>query len=163
MRALWSIPSYGTTISVAGNSRDAITAVALGSTRVVDKATYVLGMGYEARKNALTCKARYSLDNLSGEMSYDSISGEVVLKGTQKYNSRNSFSPAIALKSKRVAYEWLRKWPGGFLNAALRPSDRELQVDWKDRSVTGDWTTKMIFPLDNVAASKVSFSHDWEC
>jgi hypothetical protein len=163
VRALWSIPDYGTTISMAANSREAVTAVALGTTRVVDKATYVLGMGYEVRKRAVSAKARYSADDLSGEASYDSATGEVLLKGTQKLNSRNSFSPSIALKSKSMAYEWTRKWPGGFLNTVIRPSDKQITLNWRDRSVTGDWTTKLLLPMDNLADAKVSFSHAWEC
>lgn len=160
---MWSIPEYGTTLTVAGNTRELLTAVAVGSTRVVDKATYVIGMGYEARNRALSCKARYSVDDLSGEVSYNSATGDVLLKGTQKLNSRNSFSPSIALKTKKMAYEWTRKWPGGFLNTVLSPSDKQLLLNWRDRSVTGDWTTKLLLPIDNLANSKVSFSHDWEC
>ena len=163
MRARWNLPEYGTTVTAAANSRDSLTAVAVGTTRVVDKATYVLGLGFDARRRALSCKARYSADDVSGEVGYDSTTGDVVLKGTQKFNSRNSFSPSISLKSKRMSYEWTRKWHGGFLNAVLRPTEKQVVVNWKDRSVTGDWTTRLALPVDNMDNAKISFSHDWEC
>lgn len=156
------LPEQGATITAAGNSRDALTAVALGSTRVIGKATYVLGMGYDTRKSALSCKVRYSADDLSGEAGYDSATGDVVLKGTQKLNSRNSFSPSISLKSKRMSYEWMRKWHGGFLNTVFRPSEKLLLLNWKDRSVTGDWTTRLLLPIDDMSSAKISFSHDWD-
>lgn len=162
VRARWSLPEYGSTITAAGSSRDAVTAVAVGTTRVVDKATYVLGVGYDSRRRSLSCKARYGADDLSVEAGYESTTGEVVLKGTQKLNSRNSFSPSIALKSKKMSYEWMRKWHGGFINTIFRPAEREILLHWRDRSVTGDWTTKLTLPVDDVTNAKISFSHEWE-
>ena len=149
-------------MSAVANSRDKLTSLAAATTQVVNKATYALGMGYDVNSNSVSCKARYSADDLSGEISYDTATADIVIKGTQKLNSRNSFSPSIALISKKMTYEWTRKWNGGLLSAVLKPTEKLLFLNWVDRSVTGDWSTKLALPIGNIANSKISFSHDWE-
>jgi hypothetical protein len=115
---------------------------------------------YDVGRGIASVRSLYSVDSSTLEASVDSHNKDISLKYGCAVDRKNTVSSVLSLKSRRVSYEWIHKWVGGCIRSAFHPSE-SVSVEWKDHGSTGAWTTKATVPLDNLANTKVSFSHDW--
>ena len=162
-RSKWLSSKLGVSAFANGDTKRQLTDVGasadfrLGTGRMSTSATY------EVHSNCICGRTRYSMDGspLTLEAALNSVDKDLVLKVLHGIDKNNFISPTLSLKSRRMSYEWLRKWNGGSVSSTYHPGD-SLSVEWKDAGATGSWTTRAHIPLDNMADTKVSFGHEWD-
>lgn len=161
MKTRWFSGKFGTTITANANNKEKITDLSLESSGIISGNKWWFGSAYDVLKKVGTFSTSYKVDALTSEATYNTADGEIVLKGSQQINDRNSFSSSVALKSRKMTYDWTRKWQGGSLSSTFLPSDKKLNLVWRDDGATGTWTTQATLPLDDMSNTKISFSHNW--
>lgn len=111
-------------------------------------------------KKKLKLVAKASTDDIGAAVEYDTKVKDPVLTVSKSLDNNNVISPSISMKSGAMSYKWNRKFTGGSLEAKFNPGDN-LALEWTDKGSNGEWVTKADIPVDNQAATKISFSRKW--
>jgi len=158
--AKWRNKKDDLEISANGDTKDRLREIGIQTKRVIEGKNVELNGQYNLLDKKLGGSAKVNVDDTSVEVSYDNVDKDPRVKVDHKFDSKNTISPAINLKSREMSYGWTRKWEGGSVEAVYHPGDR-VDVNWKDEGSNGVWNTKAEIPVDDVKSSKVTFSRDW--
>jgi len=143
------------------NSEDRVTEIGLSTSQDVEGKKVLLSADYNLQKKKLAGSAKVTIDDTTAEVKYDNVDKDAVLKVSHKVDAKNTVEPSISLKSGHMTYGWTRAWNGGSVETVYNPGET-VDVTWKDNGANGVWNTKASIPVDDHAATTVSFSRDWK-
>lgn len=120
----------------------------------------LLTANYNRLKKKLGGSAKVAVDDTTVKFEYNNVDKDALLSVSQKLDSSNTVKPTISLTTGDMCYGWTRSWTGGSVESTFRPGDR-VDVEWKDNGANGVWTTRAEIPVNDHAATKISFSRDF--
>jgi len=158
--AKWVSDKLGVTFGATGNTKDRVTEVSASSTQKLNGNQVTVEGRFNRLENKLDVSTKAAVDDITAQIDYDSKDRNPVLSVSYKVDAKNVITPAVSLKDGDMSYRWNRKINGGEVDAKFHPGDN-VEVEWKDNGSNGVWSTKANIPVNNHAATKVSFSREW--
>jgi len=156
----WSSTKHGFELSAEGNTDDHLTMIGAETTQNWNGNRLTFGAAYDLLSKKLSGSGKINVDDTDVTLRYDNAERDPVLQVHHKLDDKNTVSPSISLKSGEMTYGLTRKLNGGHLDIDFHPGDKVL-LEWTDNGANGVWSTKADIPVGNTAATKVSFSRDW--
>jgi len=156
----WVSDKLGLTLKAAGNTRDHLTKVFASTTQTLQGTKVTVGGEYDRLANKIDVTTTAALDDLTAEIKYDTKDKDPVLSVAYNVDSNNVITPSVSLKDGEVSYRWKRALTGGSIDTKFNPGNN-VEVEWTDNGSNGVWKTKADIPVNDHAATKISFSREW--
>jgi len=157
----WRSDKLGLEVSAIANTKDIVKDISFKATRAFGRSAVAVQGNFNPNNNHVLAAAKLSIEQTSGQITYDSGRNEAILSLCHNLDQLNSISPSFNLKTGSTKVVFTRKWDGGVLSSEFTPNEK-VHVTWTDKSISGDWVTKVDIPLhESRKGTKISFSRNW--